>query len=365
MKMRRVERLFAITVLTVLIVTGLPVTSSFRFVGDCRASAGAALEGGDTSVTRNATAPPKNNAPFPGARLLFNSGFEPGTRVVNMDQKRDKIIGIDHSVSPPNDWDKLPGSLIAYEVGMSEDIRGRIIKEPGTDNHVLSFYARKSLAHKTRVQVNVADGIVGSEFTYRIKMWIHPDFNLLKDYEEAFNWLTIAEFWNNEPWGNTRYPFRVTAGIRKTAAGKVDEFYFSANAQDMEVDSRGYPTARTRMKKTTLWRQTSTVPVPIGEWFELEYYLKEGNEKTGRFVLSMTRQGGPGQAVLDVTDWTQHTRATYTDGFQAIDPLKMYTDNRLTDHIRDRGGALQFYWDDLQLFAGDARAGLNADRMPK
>ncbi|NCC71695.1 hypothetical protein EOM09_09055 [bacterium] len=109
------------------------------------------------------------------------------------------------------------------------------------------------------------------------------------------------------------------------------------------------------MIKTTIWREVSKVPVPIGEWFELEYYIKEGNNNDGRFVLSIRKDGQKKQKIFDITNWTHHSKATYTDGFQSIDPLKMYTSNDITDHIRNRGGALQFYWDDFRFYSGDNR----------
>jgi len=299
----------------------------------------------------------------PGAELVFQSGFEPDSHIVPLGKRGldgdVTIKGIDRSVPPPNDWFKdldNGGFKFHYEYGTYDIQHADIVEEPGTQNHVLHFFikGREGRTRKYRVQANIyRNAFLGSEVTYRVRMKIHPDFNLLKTYPGKIGWMTIAEFWNNPGWGPHKYPFRAGLSLNKREEGPVEHFYFSSGGQKLAVDEEGKPTTKW-FGPGTLWGERSDVPIPIGRWFELEVYLLEGDEQHGRLVVSIREEGGPKQTALDVTNWTLHPKATEQDGW-AINPIKIYTHHKHVDHIRQNGGALQCYWDDFRLWRGDAR----------
>ena len=96
--------------------------------------------------------------------------------------------------------------------------------------------------------------------------------------------------------------------------------------------------------------RSSPVAVPIGTWFTMEYYLKEGDADTGRFYLAITPEGGTRQVVLDHRGFTHHTGDTAPDGLNDYNPMKLYTAGEVIQYMKDHGSPLEVYWDDLRVW---------------
>lgn len=83
------------------------------------------------------------------ASLIFHSGFEPATVLVDANGDAD-IIGADGSLPPPNNWvSDLEASPyigffnIQYQGGNDTMRRAEIVPDPGAPaNHVLSFWLK-------------------------------------------------------------------------------------------------------------------------------------------------------------------------------------------------------------------------------
>ncbi len=54
--------------------------------------------------------------------------------------------------------------------------------------------------------------------------------------------------------------------------------------------------------------------------------------------------------VFDITDTMQHPKETCPDGFTDIHPLKFYTSEKLTDHMKNNGKKLELFWDDWKIY---------------
>lgn len=283
--------------------------------------------------------------------LIFQSGFEADCRVIPLGEAANKIIGKDKTLSEKNDWVKDLDSAnrynsvyLNYTGGDSTKRFAKIIPEPGNpSNHVLWYWMNDSwLAsenqQKARVQLEFYKINPGfKEFYQSVRMFLHDDFNALKNYPDKINWLTISEFWNNEWWQKTaKYGFRVTLGIGKPSAEPSD-LNFILNAEDAG--------------QKEVWRgDNSIVKVPIGKWFTLEYYFKEGGRDDGRFWMAITPEGGVRQVVFDVTNYTHNTTDPSPDGLTGYNPLKMYTSKEVVAFMKQHGKALQIYWDDFKLW---------------
>jgi hypothetical protein len=293
--------------------------------------------------------------------LIFQSGFEPDSRiitrgpgVVTIHSDAD-IIGIDHSQAPPNDWvndfDRHPdiGNFnLQYQGGDSSMRYARIIPEPGNpDNHVLHFWLNgpNVQGKKGRIQANIYGGNGIKEFYQSTKIFLHDDFNTVHTYPHKVHWLTIAEYWNNITWDQSvPYGFRITLGIGKPLEGESD-LYFILDAQDCQLFENG------RQKYSTLWSETNKkVIVPIGKWFTLEYYYKEGNESTGRYYLAMSTEDGEKEVIFDLHKITHNTGDPDPDGVSDFNPMKLYTSKGLIDYMHGKGKTLQIYWDDFKLW---------------
>ncbi|RYC70954.1 hypothetical protein [Spirosoma sordidisoli] len=296
--------------------------------------------------------------PSTGKRL-FQTGFEGSSRVLKLNGTNDHgapmeyIDGVDTSFSANSnwrtDWQRLVKSgrmQVQYTGGDSTKRLARVMAEPGNPkNHVLHYWLNDSWAasenqQKARIQTNLY-GINGglTELYQSVRVFLTDDFNALKTYPRAISWCTISEFWNNEWWVKGEpYGFRITLGIGK-ASGPQNELKFILNAENAGQKEVWHANSA-----------SSTVAVPIGRWFTMEYYLKEGNRDTGRFFLAITPDGQPRQVVYDITNFTHNTTDPSPNGITGYNPMKLYTSKELVNHVRAQGKTLQVYWDDFTLW---------------
>ena len=296
-------------------------------------------------------------------QLIFQSGFEGDSKVIDRRGDSD-LVGMDKSLSTSNDWvtdlDDNPniGNFnIQYQGGDSSMRYARIIPEPASlragdrpgnpENRVLHFWLDQPNVDnkKGRIQANIYNNNGLKEIYQSVRIFLHDDFNFVRTYPEKIHWLTIAEFWNNITWSQAvPYGFRITLGIGKPEPGESD-LYFILDAEDCELFADG------RQKYSTVWAEINkNVKVPIGEWFTMDYYYKEGDDKNGRFFLSIKTEGGKKQIVFDLKKITHHTRDPSPDGLGHFNPIKLYTSKDLILHMKRNGKTLQLYWDDLKLW---------------
>jgi hypothetical protein len=281
--------------------------------------------------------------------LLFQSGFENDCRIVPKGNY-DDIIGKDNSFAEKNDWvDYLEQvvtndrTLINYTGGDSTMRFAKIIPEPGNPkNNVLWFWLNDSWTaseneNKGRVQLDF-NGLRRpcKELYQSVRVYLHNDLNTLKKYPEQIDWLTIAEFWNNEWWlRGEKYGFRITLGIGKAATDTC--LHFILNAEDAGPRE--------------VWNaDNDRIQVPIGKWFTMEYYFKEGGYRDGRFYMAITPEGGHRTVVFDVTGYTHCTYDPDPDGLTSYNPMKLYTSKEVISFMKSQGKTLQIYWDDLKLW---------------
>ncbi|SOD92687.1 hypothetical protein [Spirosoma fluviale] len=291
--------------------------------------------------------------------LIFQTGFDGNSRVVKDVGSNDHgalleyIDGIDTGVSPPanwqTDWQRIVKNgrmQLQYTGGDSTKRFARVIAEPGNPaNKVLQFWLDDSwLASegqkKARIQANIYGIKNGyTEFYQSVRVFLTADFNALKTYPHPISWCTLSEFWNNEWWVKGEpYGFRITLGIGKPSAGE-SELNFILNAENAG--------------QKEVWHAeptTSNVAVPIGKWFTMEYYFKEGNQTNGRFYLAITPEGQPRQVVYDITNFTHNTADPAPSGLTGYNPMKLYTSKELINHVKAQGKTLQIYWDDFKLW---------------
>lgn len=290
------------------------------------------------------------------AQLLFQSGFE-GTSTVVEDGGNDigvpyeRLTGIDNTLTTKNswttDWTGVTSNAkmqVQYTGGDAAKRFAKVVTDPtNANNKVLQFWLNDSWvadggALKSRVQTNLY-GIVGGfkEFYQSVRVFLPTDFNELRTYPSKITWCTLSEFWNNEWWvTNEPYGFRVSLGIGKPTAATSDlNFILNAeNAGQIEV-----------------WNGDNTnIKVPIGKWFKMDYYYKEGNAQTGRFWMSITPDGEPTKVVFDIRNFTHNTYDPAPNGVTGYNPLKLYTAKEHVSYVKARGKTLQVYWDDYKLW---------------
>ncbi len=281
--------------------------------------------------------------------LVFQSGFEGYTRIIPYGEStNDDISGYDPDL-PYSDWNDLKQNEINliyfnYAGGDESKRHVKIIDDPTNpgNNKVLHYRAGDYWLNsgegeeKTRIQLELYRIKGGyKEFFQSVRVYLTDDFNYLKKWQKSFNWLTIAEFWNNESW-EKEYGFRISVGIWKEAGANKD-LYFSVGAEDVGFKA--------------VWHvNNDQVKVPVEKWFTINYHYKEGNKDTGRFYMSIKPDGEAEQVVCDVYDFTHNTQDPNPDGVTAYNPLKLYTSKELITFMKSQDKALQIYWDDFKLW---------------
>jgi hypothetical protein len=291
----------------------------------------------------------------PVPELIFQSGFEPESKVVARGSDAD-IVGTDHSLNEKNDWVKnldenpyIGKFSLQYQGGDSAQRFAKIVPEPGNpQNHVLWFWLNEPNVGGTkgRIQANIYGADKGlKEFYQSVRIFLPEDFYTVRNYPDAIHWLTIAEFWNDITWSQqVPHGFRVTLGMGKPVKEESD-LYFILDGQDCQLFEDG------SQKYTTLWSEINeNVKIPIGEWFTMDYYYKEGNGDNGRFYLTIQPEGGEKIIIFDVTRFTHNSKDSDPDGVTDFNPLKLYTSKKLIDFMKGEGKTLQIYWDDFKLW---------------
>lgn len=280
---------------------------------------------------------------------IFKTDFS-NCETVEFNDHQDKIQRTD---SLSSEWDLLQthhcvGDFrISYEDGDRDQRYAEICADPtDPDNDVIKFkiiepHIREGTHKKGRVQFNLNDNQCIKEFYQKVRLYIHPDMEYLKQWDEKVHWLSIAEFWNNANFAGERNPFRVTVSLFKLDEGPVDEMYFAV-VGDRDIRIGGWD---------PIWVEINEdFSVPFGTWMEIEMYLLEGDEDSGRFYMSVTPVGGEKTILFDVHNTTQHPREKHADGYTHINPLKLYTSDKLIEFMSENDKNLEIYWDDWEFW---------------
>lgn len=265
--------------------------------------------------------------------------------------------------------DPFAGLTIQTQGGTSQQRGFGVVSDPaspGSGNDVYEFWASDGWntggnTVKTRVQMNIyGDNKLNlnrtpnapvESFRQVQRMYISPDLNVLSERNQDLEWLTFAEIWNNANWGDTQGTgFRLSMEIEKVEvdANTNEPLIFAVSAGDSV-----YNAAQDKYQWVGVWGEQSSVAVPIGQWFDLEYYFKEGNANNGRFQMNISTDGGSNWTnVFDITNRTHHPDSG-GDGIFGLSPMKLYTADATTDYVRQNAnngdGAIRFYWDNLEI----------------
>ncbi|MBL7114078.1 MAG: hypothetical protein ISS19_19240 [Bacteroidales bacterium] len=293
--------------------------------------------------------------------LIFHSGFEPATVIRSIPFLKSyyaDIVGIDYSVSPPNDWvndlEKDPniGTFnIEYQGGNNTMRLAQITADPtNPTNNVLWFwvkYPNASSGTKGRVQGNLYGSSNGfTNLYYTIRLYLPHDLDTLKYGTAQVHWFTLMEFWNNPNWNGDPYPFRVSVNLQRM--GYVpDSLHFGVRGE-MNTDTDS---------EAVVWNSPDTnFSVPINTWMKIEINYIQGDSTTGRFFMAVTPDGGSRTVVCDVTGYTYHPSNPNPDGLNYFSPFKLYTSDDVVDTLRNWGKLANVYWDDFEIWKDSTSA---------
>lgn len=280
---------------------------------------------------------------------IFTTDFS-NCEVYEYSSSQDKIQRTD---AEDSEWDILQSHNcigdfhISYEDGERDQRYAEICADPtDSENNVLKFkiiepHIREGDHKKGRVQANLNSNQCVKEFYQTVRLYLHPDMEYLKQWDEKVNWLSFFEFWNNANFAGERNPFRVSVSLFKTKKGPVNDMYFAV-VGDRDIRLGGWD---------PIWVEINEdFSVPFGVWMEIEMYILEGDENSGRFYMAVTPDGGEKNVLFNVTNYTQHPREKFPDGYTHINALKFYTSDKLIEFMSDNNKNLEIYWDDWTFY---------------
>lgn len=307
-----------------------------------------------------------------GSTVRFVTGFE-WTSEVQIDRsgKRGVFAGAAGPqpcsvrgavTNGPSDM-RFGRAVVEFEAGSDVERGAEVVDVPGErGNHALRFWLAKpnvlgtgGRPAKGRVQMDVYGNEGIRELAMSVRMYLHPDFNIVRSFPGTIDWLTISEWWNNASWTGEKFPFRITVNLVKEAPGPNGVMLFQVHAQTLD-------TGRNRWEYP-VWSQINrTFAVPVGRWVTLDYGFVEGNADSGRFFLAATVNGGRRTVIFDIKGYTHHPEDLQPEGLSHFNPVKLYTSSRLIEFVRESGGSMEIMWDDFELAACSGCATRFADK---
>jgi len=299
---------------------------------------------------------------FGQGRLLLKSGFEAEVRVAD-DMSR--IVGVDRDSG--FDWEATPGwiasSRFIYLVGSRKRLSDYMASSietmtgpHGTQTRVLrlenkaddpdheaksrneyAFFMKRPpddyregyVRYWMKLQGNLAELVPddGSAPWYMIMEWKEPNSGIRKSAAEC-------KACGEKGGGSNNY--RINIGIRVHREANVCQFRWHL------IGERPQPCRKTEWKYSN-----PDVPVPLGQWFLVEAYMKK-HPTAGRVYFAVD-----GRVVLDTRDTTPEGftgRTEHADNplpLQFWSPMKNY-------HSMDwnRKGPVSQWYDDFELWSG-------------
>ena len=283
--------------------------------------------------------------------LIFNSGFEPSVDTIEHDSSSLEIIGVDASVSAPNDWENdledhpnIGYHKVQFQGGDETDRLAEIVADPTNPaNNALQYWIlNPNSGNNGRVQGNIYNNNGLHDIFYKTRLFLPSDFNLLKNAPFDFDFMTIMEFWNNANWTEEDYMYRIKVNLAKIV--------------ETPDSLRIRITGEIRNTETNKWDEdvfnifNTNFVVPVQKWMTCKVYFREGDDCSGRFILTITPDGEAETIVHNVRNFTHHPDDPSPDGLSHFNPMKLYTDEEIVDYVRNQGGLLNVFWDDFEFW---------------
>ena len=175
------------------------------------------------------------------------------------------------------------------------------------------------------------------------RMYIHPDVEYIKNYPELMDWFSIAEIWNHrdpnldgDPAGSARWG--VSIHKLKGAGQPLFWVLYGEYLQPASIQQQDF------------WKYTNTnIPIPFGQWFTFDIYLKRGDEQHGKIIVTITPDGGTTQTIFDVTGTTMYPGRNdlWLEDWQ---PFKLYLSDTYLDWMRGNGKQLTMFYNDFRWY---------------
>ncbi len=261
------------------------------------------------------------------------------------------------------------GFRINYEGGLNTDRRADLLNDPtGGTNKVMRYWINNATIPgdrgilKGRIQSDLTNKRVipatatapkAREYYHKVRMFLPDSYDLIKNAAlpaQYDSWINFFEYWDA---AGTTNQFRIAIDLAKPTSPGVagDPLLFKIKAQKVNAS----------IQFIEQWPSVNTsFPIPIGQWFTAEVYIKQGTGATGIFYFSVTPSISVYNAnpdlnltagvrkELTINNWTYSSSNAAPDGIEDTAPMKLYCSKDMVDILRPSGG-MKVYWDDIEL----------------
>ena len=300
---------------------------------------------------------------------LLKSGFGNGTTVTISNPSGSQSGQISGGDISPYNWQTsiasqspvtyFDAAKLNYEQGDLTKRGADIQNDPvlGASNKVLRYYLTQynvtlsTGEKKGRVSYDLTNSNHPStkvkEYSQKVRIFLSNSFSLLANstLPAPGQWLTLFEFGDdvqNNLALSTASRISVNV-VRKTDYTVGDsKLYWEAQFQEHNPNWADASWGRKR---------NTTIAIPIGQWFTVELYIKQGIGSNGRFTMIMN-----GNTVFDQTGTNVSSlfasQGTQPDGQEGWNPMKMYCAKTVIDLFQNASGGAQtmtMFWDDIDI----------------
>lgn len=312
--------------------------------------------------------------------LLFHTGFEKDTEIAMDDKGRFRFTGADQTLAAHSRWNamaqdtdgKLRGGGLAYSVGDKTHREASIVADPADPaNRVVRFWGVAAPeAKKFRIQTDFSspgDNAL-KEFSCSVRLYVPEGMAALRDYPDAIDWLTVAEFWNDPAWTSheeTEHAFRVTVGIAKKA-GEDQDLFFRISTDDFSFTGSGKGRKYKQIHLEVV--EATQFSIPFDKWMTIEYYFRDGGypeingQPGGLFAMAVAPQGERRQVVCSLESTMHSPKNPAPKGVTFWAPIKLYTSRGVAEWMQSKGRGLELFYDDLEIWSAAAPPAARQDR---
>jgi len=257
------------------------------------------------------------------AALLFSSGFDNSTRI---DFKNNQYLLAGKDMTSGYSWDDdFPAEKVWFEylIGKSSpDIYVTTEIQDGVlYQEVKGDWPNDGVLTRNAYNIRPRPEMKQAYIRYRMKF--QDDF--LSVWPDSNAWRIVMEWKEPDTSGDGKSHYRFNLQIRNNPQGVPSWLLQGQVVEPVRKDD---------------WYATENIPVPIGEWFDLEVFWRYGNESTGRVWAKVN-----GTLVADHKGRTQHPDDPLGIDYWAI--FKNYAD------VPDWGGTTKQWIDDVEIWSDE------------
>lgn len=193
-----------------------------------------------------------------------------------------------------------------------------------------------------RIQLNAYKLNNLKVLSYSVDLFLPKSQELIQTYPGSMNFYTISEWWNDEGW-NGEMPFRISVNMIKKSDKKGSPLIFEVRSQIKQEEKK-------KPWQGNIWEEVAEdYEIPFGKWITLRYDFIQGNDKTGRFKLTVTEDSVE-HSIFNIHDWTYHPENPEPSGLTSVNLIKMYVSYQLINHLVYNGQPVEMYWDNLTFY---------------